>query len=65
MATLGLLQYLSPSIQFLLGVWLFGEPFSGARMVGFCLIWAALAVYSVEALRQAPGARATPVLEPD
>jgi chloramphenicol-sensitive protein RarD len=51
MSTLGLLQYLGPSIQFVLGLWLFKEPFSGARAVGFGLIWAALVVYSLEAWR--------------
>ncbi len=65
MSTLGLLQYLAPSIQFVLGVWLFGEPFSGSRLLGFGLIWLALAIYSVEGWRQAAGARMAPVLEPD
>lgn len=50
MATLGLLQYISPSIQFMLGVWLYHEPFEATRLVGFGLIWAALAIYSVEGL---------------
>jgi chloramphenicol-sensitive protein RarD len=48
MATLGLLQYVSPTLQLLLGVWLFGESLSGARLAGFALIWVALAVYSAE-----------------
>jgi chloramphenicol-sensitive protein RarD len=61
MATLGLLQYLSPSLQFLLGVWVFAEPFSGPRMAGFCLIWLALAIYSVEGWRQTQTMQ--PVLE--
>jgi chloramphenicol-sensitive protein RarD len=65
MSTLGLLQYLAPSIQFVLGVWLFGEPFSPLRTVGFALIWLALAIYSVEGWRQTAGARTAPVLEPD
>ena len=65
LATLGLLQYVAPSIQLALGVWLFREPFSGARMAGFCLIWAALALYSLEGWRQTAGARAPAVLEPD
>jgi chloramphenicol-sensitive protein RarD len=65
LATLGLLQYVAPSIQLALGVWLFREPFSGARMAGFGLIWAALALYSLEGWRQTAGARAQPVLEPD
>jgi chloramphenicol-sensitive protein RarD len=51
MATLGLLQYLGPSIQFLLGVFVYHEPFSASRGVGFVLIWAALAVYSAESWR--------------
>ena len=51
LATLGLLQYLAPSIQFVLGVWLFHEGFSLLRMVGFGLIWVALAVYSVDSWR--------------
>jgi chloramphenicol-sensitive protein RarD len=48
MATLGLLQYIGPTIQFALGVWLYHEPFGGARLAGFALIWFALAVYSAE-----------------
>ena len=52
MTTLGLLQYVSPTIQFLLGIWLFHEPFSGARLVGFVLIWIALALYSLDSWRR-------------
>ena len=51
MATLGLLQYVSPSIQFVLGVFLYQEPFSTRRGIGFLLIWAALALYSAESWR--------------
>ncbi|MGB6056109.1 MAG: EamA family transporter RarD [Burkholderiaceae bacterium] len=47
---LGLLQYLSPSLQLLLGVWLYHEPFGGTRLAGFALIWGALALYSAEGL---------------
>ena len=50
LTTLGLVKYLSPTIQFLLGVWLYHEPLAGARLVGFVLIWSALAVYSAESL---------------
>lgn len=52
LATVGLLQYLSPTIQLALGVWVFGEPFSRARLAGFALIWAALAVYSLDGWRR-------------
>jgi len=48
MSTLGLLQYIAPSLQLLLGIWLYGEPFSGARVAGFVAIWSALAVYTLE-----------------
>ena len=51
MSTLGLLQYLGPSIQFVLGLWLFKEPFSGTRAIGFGLIWTALVIYTLEAWR--------------
>jgi len=65
MSTLGLLQYIGPTIQFVLGVWLFNEPFSGLRIVGFLLIWAALAIYSAESLLQGSAGTRTPILEPD
>jgi chloramphenicol-sensitive protein RarD len=52
MSTLGFLQYIAPSLQLLLGVWLYGEPFGGARLVGFAVIWSALAVYTLEGFRQ-------------
>jgi len=48
MATLGTLQYLAPSIQFALGVWLYGEPLQPVRLAGFALIWGALAIYSAD-----------------
>ena len=48
LATMGLLQYISPSLQLALGVWLFHEPFDPSRLVGFALIWVALLVYTLE-----------------
>ncbi len=50
LATMGILQYISPSLQMLVGVWLYGEPFEPARAIGFYLIWGALAIYSAESL---------------
>jgi chloramphenicol-sensitive protein RarD len=50
MSLLGMLQYIGPTIQLTLGVWLFGEPFDGARQQGFVLIWIACAVFSAEML---------------
>ncbi len=53
MSLLGLLQYIGPTLQLMLGVWLYNEPFSGGRLIGFMVIWSALVVYSVEGLWQA------------
>lgn len=48
LATLGVLQYISPTLQLLLGLWVFGEPLAGERLAGFVLTWIALVVFSVE-----------------
>jgi chloramphenicol-sensitive protein RarD len=48
--TLGLLQYIAPSMQFLLGV-IFGEPLTPMRVASFMLIWGGLALFSWDALR--------------
>ncbi len=50
MTTLGILQYISPCLQMLLGVVLYGEAFEPARAIGFYLIWLALLVYSVDSV---------------
>jgi chloramphenicol-sensitive protein RarD len=47
---LGLLQYLTPSVQFVLGVFVFGEPMPPERLAGFALIWTALAIFTGENL---------------
>lgn len=46
--TVGLLQYIAPSCQFLLGVFLYHEPFSQTRLVGFVIIWTALLLFTME-----------------
>ncbi len=46
----GILQYIAPTMQFLLGVFVYGEPLTSARLVGFSLIWLALAIYTLEGL---------------
>lgn len=48
MSTLGLLQYVSPTLQFLLGTFLYNEPFDPTRAIGFAAVWAALALYTGE-----------------
>ena len=51
LTTLGLLQYLAPTIQFLLGVTLFDEPLPAVKLLGFALVWLALAVFTADLLR--------------
>jgi len=58
LSILGLLQYLSPTLQFLLGVWLFKEAFTADRLVGFALIWSALILFAGEGLLRRPQATA-------
>lgn len=48
LSTMGLLQYATPTLQFLIGVFLYHEPFTHDRLIGFSFIWVALAIYSVE-----------------
>lgn len=53
LSTVGLLQYLNPSLQFAIAVFLFGERFTAAHGVAFGCIWASLAIYTAEALSAA------------
>ncbi len=52
LTALGLVHYLAPTLQFLLGVFAFGEPFSRHHALGFAFIWGGLAIYSAEGLRR-------------
>ena len=44
----GLLQYIAPTIQFLLGVFIYKEPFSHNQLIGFGIVWVALVIFLVE-----------------
>lgn len=48
LSTLGFMQYILPSGYFLCAVFVFREPFSGAQLISFVIIWAALAIYSID-----------------
>ena len=52
MTTIGMFQYLAPSIQFLVAIWLFGEHLSPLRLFSFALIWLSLAVFSYDSFRR-------------
>ncbi len=64
LSTMGILQYLSPTLQFLLAVLAFGEPFSSAQLLSFACIWTAVLIYALDSLR---ATRPYPVaiIEPD
>jgi chloramphenicol-sensitive protein RarD len=53
-STLGMLQFLAPTLQFLIAVLLYGEPFTTAHAVAFPAIWTALVLYVVAMLRKPP-----------
>jgi chloramphenicol-sensitive protein RarD len=50
MTAIGLMQYLAPTIQFLIGLLIFHEPFPAAKMIGFAIIWSALALFTIEGI---------------
>lgn len=50
LATLGLIQYLAPSLQFLVAVVVFGEPFAATQVVTFACIWIAVVIYTIDSL---------------
>ena len=53
LTVLGMLQYIGPTLQFLIGVYVVREPLEPSRLVGFAIVWFALAIFTVDALRHA------------
>ncbi|MCD4720566.1 MAG: EamA family transporter RarD [Desulfobacula sp.] len=51
LATVGFLQYLGPSLMFILAVFAYGEPLSVHQLIAFIFIWAALVVYTMDSIR--------------
>jgi chloramphenicol-sensitive protein RarD len=52
-STLGMLQFIAPTLQFLIAVFLYGEPFTSAHAIAFAAIWTALALYVTALVRNA------------
>jgi chloramphenicol-sensitive protein RarD len=50
LTTIGLLQYVTPTIQFAIGVFVYGEPMPPLRWAGFSLVWVALVIFTAEAV---------------
>ncbi|MDB5659578.1 MAG: putative RarD protein [Cypionkella sp.] len=53
LSTIGIMQYIAPTMIFLTAVFLFGEPFGRGKMIAFPMIWVALVIYTVSMVRQA------------
>ena len=63
LSTVGLMQYIAPTGQFLVGVVAYGEEFGSERIIAFCLIWVAVVIYSWDTWRNARAS--TPVTIPE
>ncbi|PXW23706.1 EamA family transporter RarD [Paraburkholderia caballeronis] len=57
LSTLGVIQYVTPTLQLLTGVLIYREPFGHVQMLGYGAIWVALALYSLEGMRNAAALR--------
>jgi chloramphenicol-sensitive protein RarD len=57
-STIGVIQFIAPTMQLVCGLVVFGEPFASARATGFVLIWIGLAIYAGNALWRARSANA-------
>ena len=57
LSTIGLMQYIGPTLQFLTGILFFREPFGTAQLVGFACIWTALAIFAIDGLRASRAGR--------
>ena len=55
---MGMLQFVAPILQFIIGVWLLGEPMSRERWIGCALVWVALVILTVDSLVAARRSRA-------
>jgi chloramphenicol-sensitive protein RarD len=48
LTVIGLLQYVAPTLQFLIGIFLYKEPFDQSHLIGFVIVWIALIIFWVE-----------------
>lgn len=63
LSVIGILQYIGPTLQFLLGVFVYDEPFSRMQLIGFSIVWVALALYAGDSLRARLTAGVMPALD--
>jgi chloramphenicol-sensitive protein RarD len=64
LSTIGIMQYIAPTMIFIIAVFVFREPFGPVKLAAFVLIWTALAVYSSSLLRSRKARKAAVLLEP-
>ncbi len=64
LTTIGLLQYLGPALQFVLGLVVFGEEMTGPRWIGFVLVWSALVLFTTDAVQNRRRRSAIEPVEP-
>jgi chloramphenicol-sensitive protein RarD len=57
LSTVGFIQYVSPTAQFVIAVLVFGEPFARGQLIAFSFIWLGLAAFSLDAVEQSRAAR--------
>ncbi len=62
LVTIGILQYIAPTIQFLIGIFIYHEPFSRGQLIGFSIVWIALVIFTIEGLMN--GFRSYQTLKP-
>ncbi|MEM7333772.1 MAG: EamA family transporter RarD [Chloroflexota bacterium] len=51
LSTIGILQYIAPTLQFLIGLFIFQEPFTQSQLIGYSIIWCALLIYALDGVR--------------
>ena len=61
LSLVGILQYIAPTLQFLLGVLVYGEPFTHTQLIGFGIVWVALILFGAEGFLVHRAERAQPV----
>lgn len=62
MITLGIIEYISPSITLLLGIFLFKEPFELVRLITFGMIWIGLVIFTIGEIRESKAAGSEPII---
>jgi chloramphenicol-sensitive protein RarD len=63
LSMVGIMQYIAPTLQFLLGVLVYKEPFDRAQLIGFGIVWLALVLFAAENIRARRAVSVEPIPE--